>query len=93
MQRIPEVRAAFMAAMSTVDRHMLVFVDEMGTDERDYHRRRGWAPRGQRAVEETLQAPNHRARWNSCAALTLRDGIETLLVLPRGRRRRQHDQL
>ena len=49
-QRSIDLRAEFMAWMSSYDRDLLVWVDETGSDHRDHARRYGYAISGQTPV-------------------------------------------
>lgn len=53
-QRSVALRALFMARMRSYDRNLLVWVDETGSDHRDYTRQYGYAIQGQKPIYHRL---------------------------------------
>lgn len=60
LQRSSTLRANFMANMFLYSRNVFVWVDETGSDRRNYLRKYGYAMRGERAVKHTFMSRGKR---------------------------------
>ena len=74
-QRCVEHRASFMARMYSYKHHLLVWVDETGSEHRDYVRQYGYAIRGERAVSHRLLGRGQRV---SAIAAISTEGVVTV---------------
>ena len=68
LQRSNILRAQFMAEMLLFQRHTLVWLDETGSDRRNFLRKYGYAIRGDRAIEKHFVARGQRT--NAIAAIS-----------------------